>query len=113
MSNDVTLTDEEQRIIAEIQRYEGDLESRSPWTDVQAREGVRRDDLALAALVVAAVVLVAGPVANLELVPFVGIVIILLTGAARLNARISAMRWPSRMRTVLSSLRPGGPGEVA
>jgi len=112
VSKDVKLTDEEMRILAEIERYEDELRAHVPWSRLRAREGVGRDLLDWSAVVIGVAVLTVGLVANLGLIPFVGFVI-LLAGVTRVSARLSFAGWRGRMRDIrrnLSAPRSGQDG---
>ena len=112
VSKDVKLTDEEMRILAEIERYEDELRAQVPRSRLRAREGVGRDLLDWSAVVVGVAVLTVGLVANLGPIPFVGFVI-LLAGVTRVSARLSFAGWRGRMRDIrrnLSAPRSGQDG---
>jgi hypothetical protein len=93
VSKDVELTEEERRIIAEMERFERDLRPRSRW----GHRVLGRDRWAWTALALGTAVVVAGLVATLPFVPFVGFVIA-LAGATRLSTRIAWSGWLPRLR---------------
>jgi hypothetical protein len=112
VSKDVRLTDEEKRILADIERYEEELRTRLPWKRLRAPERPRRDLRGWGAIVLGTAVLVAALVANVGLLPFAGFVI-LLAGVTRVSSRISFAgwrRWLRDVRTNLSAPRSGDDG---
>ena len=103
VSKDVKLTDQERRILADIERYESELRERVPWNRLQVPESARRDVWAWTAVAVGTALLAGGLVANLGLIPFVGFVM-LLAGLTRVSARISFASWRPRLREVRRNL---------
>jgi hypothetical protein len=109
VSKDGELTEEERRIIADIERHEFERRLRWPWPHLRARQA-QLDVGAWAAVAVGAAVLAVGLLANLPVVPFAGFVI-LLAGTVRLSRRISASRLLSWLRRAGSAgSRPGPRG---
>ena len=96
MSKDVKLTEEERRIIAEIERFERDLQPRSR----RGGQVLRHDEWAWTALVLGTAILLAGLAAKLPFVPFIGFVIV-LTGATRLSTRIAWRSWLPQHRDLI------------
>jgi len=110
VSKDVKLTDEERRILADIERYEVELRAGVPWQRLQARQGVRGQVRAWSAVGIGTAVLATGLVANVGLVPFAGFVI-LLAGATRVSAGLSLAGWRARLRDVRRNLSPPRSGQ--
>jgi len=93
VSKDVKLTEEEKRILADIEQYEDELRTHVLLTELRAPRG-RRDRWAWGAVIAGVAVLVTGFVGNLGLMPFAGFVVLLL-GVTRLSERVSFGRWRS------------------
>lgn len=110
MSKDEELTDEEKRILADIERYEDELRTRLPWKRLRTPERPWRDVRGWGAVVIGTAVLVTALVANVGLVPFAGFVI-LLAGVTRITDRISYAGWRSWLRDVRRNLSPPRSGQ--
>lgn len=109
MSKDVQLTDEERRILADIERYEHELRPTVAWRRLSSREGLWGKVWPWVTVAIGTAVLTTGLLANLGLVPFAGFVILLM-GVTRATARMSLVGWRARLQAArrnLSSPRSG------
>ena len=103
MPDDVELTDVEQQILAEIERFEGAHQSSAhEWRSPAAmRSSKRNSPVPWIELAVGMTVLAGGLAAGAPVVAFAGFVVLLI-GTSRLSDRITSASWfprpPSRLR---------------